>query len=269
MPTARILAVALALAAMLAAVPARAELEEVLVTSASERHVMVRRENGEIWRLDFGSTCPYAPGFGQQRLLLYTERGIMEAGARLLSPAIGTDCQAVRADSVKRSPSAPRPASPDVGLRAVREALELLGYDCGPIDRRGWLPQTGTAFRAFRESRRLPGGTHDVQRAITALALDVMKRGSGTGLRLSRILTDERDRVARWLQDSAGGTGCGEPAWIRTIAEDGRIGLSDQSSWRASDAATVGTRWQLGDEVRTCSGRMVNARTGEMVAVTR
>ncbi len=70
----------------------------------------------------------------------------------------------------------------------------------------------------------------------------------------------------------------GDQAWhgglvarIRQVAADGTVvTLADGTRWQPRpEQQAVASRWQSGDDVLVCSGRLVNARTGEMAGAAQ
>ncbi len=261
-----------ALLALLAAAPAaRAAVEEVRVTEVSTDAVVIERLSGERWRLGLGQeTHPDQRNFPDRTVLLWTPSAALSTEARLLAPDIDFVCAVTRLDSLGPAKSSRLEAvEPVEGLRAMRQALELIGYDCGPPSETPWTLEAGQAFLRFRESRRLDASTHGIRRAVTSLALDVMKgrQTTGTGLRLARIISDYLDPLVAWLsRPGAAGARCAAATWIRQVADDGSlVTLGDATHWQPlAEARAVVMRWQASDDVTVCSRRLVNWRTGEM-----
>ena len=257
------------------AASAQAEVEEVMLIRASEDDAVIERANGDRYRLDLRQSCPVAQGLTGRKVLLYSAHPFRGGEARLLVPQFDQDCRVLRADSIGHVKPAAAPVSPDAGLRAVREALELLGYNCGaraPV----WGTDAAQALLRYRESRKLDSSANGLRRTLTALALDVMggRQATGTGLRVSRAITDHAPEVTDFLSGADGGAGaatCSEPTWVRARAEDGaRITLADGTVWEpAADKRERVAAWPSSDDVLACSGRLVNVRTGEMVRATR
>ena len=190
----------------------------------------------------------------------------------MVVPELDLECVATRADSVgHRAPPAPR-AAPERGLLAMREALEGMGYNCGPLSERGWTPDAARAFARYRESRRLDTSAQGMKRAVTALAIDALggKSPSASGQRRSQAIADESDEIVDWLLHG-GATACDEPTFVRGVAADSSyFTLLDGSVWNVETprrGAVAG--WLAGDAVMACGGRLVNVRTGEMARATR
>ncbi len=257
---------------LLAATPAVAAVEDVLLTVAGTDGVVVvvERASGERWRLDLGQDCLAIRALAGRMALLWTPSGAVTLQARLLVPEQDLACSVLRADTLG---PAPRPwhdqEAPVAGLRALRQALERLGYDCGPVAA-GWTPEATQAFLLFRQSRRLDTSTRGLRRAIASLALEVMRgrQVTGTALKLSQTLSEQSDLLVAYLSRAgSGSSSCGPPTYVATVASDGSVvTLGDGSRWRpAADAWRVVAGWQNGDEALACGGRLVNGRTGEMV----
>jgi hypothetical protein len=98
------------------------------------------------------------------------------------------------------------------------------------------------------------------------------RQATGTSQRLARIISDQLDALVSYLSRPGGvGARCGAPTWLRSVAGEGTlVTLADGSRWRpAADQRALVAHWQDGDELVGCSGRLVNARTGEMARATR
>jgi len=251
--------------------PGWAEVEEVLVTHAGLDDAVIERASGERWWLDLRQECRLQlQGHVDRRVLIWTPTPAFTTEARLLIPELDLTCRIYGLDSLARA-KRPRSAQaePVEGLKAMRQSLELLGYDCGPPSEPGWSAETGRAFLRFRESKRLDASTQGLRRAVTALALDGMRgrQPSGTSLKLARVISDHLDPLVSWLsRPGATGAQCTAPTWIRQVAADGSlVTLGDGTRWQPlAEQRAVAGRWQAGDDVIVCSGRLVNARSGEM-----
>jgi hypothetical protein len=260
-----------------AAAPARALIEEVLVTRAGIDDVVVDRAGGGQLRLDLHQDCLALRGRVGWSLLLWSPDAAISTQSRLLLPELDLTCPIWQVDTLEQAKPAKRPApapEPVEGLRAMRQSLEWLGYDCGPPAQPGWTPEAGQAFLRFRESKRLEASPQGLRRAVTALALDVMRgrQATGTSQRLARIISDQLDALVSCLSHPGGADSrCGPPTWIRGIAEEGAlVTLADGTHWQpAAELRALVARWQDGDEVVVCSGRLVNVRTGELARATR
>jgi hypothetical protein len=254
-----------------AASTARATLEEVTVVKTSAGEAVIESATGERWRLQLDSECHFDwLGLEGRPVLVWSRLDQLGPDSRVLVPETDFTCAVGEVDSLAR---AKHPMSamvePVEGLQAMRRTLELLGYDCGPLSETGWTLDAAQAFRRFRESKRLDTSSQAMRRAITALALDGMRgrQPTGTSLRLSRIISDNLDALVAWLtRPGAAGARCGAPTWIRQVAADGSlVTLADGTRWqpRPEQQPIVG-HWQSGDDVLVCSGRLIDARTGEM-----
>ncbi len=260
------------LALLVSAAPAaRAAVEEVVVTRFGPDMAVIERPSGERWRLGLGTGCRLDQrGFQSRAVLIWSPAGALTTEARFLVPELDLSCAIAAVDSLAPAKPAAAVPEPVEGLKAMRQALELLGYDCGPHTESPWNAETGQAFLAFRQSRRLESTPQGLRRAVTSLALDVMKgrQPTGTSLRLARVISDFLDPLVAWLsRPGAAGAHCTAPTWIRQVAEDGSlVTLGDGTRWQplAEDRA-LAARWQASDDVLVCSGRLVDARTGEMV----
>ena len=96
------------LLALLLAVPARAAIERVRITRASEDEITVQRANGDLWRLALPRECA---GLGGTSSPLFIHYAVTFPGPepRVLVPAYDADCRVTRADSVgHRAPPAPK-----------------------------------------------------------------------------------------------------------------------------------------------------------------
>ncbi len=263
---------ALALLACIAGPASAGSLEEVILSGSGYDDVVAERASGERLRLDVRGCSEDMRGLVGRAALLWSPGAELAPESRLLIPEFNLSCRILRVDTLE-SARAARPAlpAPEDGLRAARQALELLGYDCGRPGSE-WSPEADQAFQRFRRSKGLDAGDQGLRRTVTALAMESVRgrQASGTGMRLARILTDQRDALARWLArpGSGGGAGCGETAWIRTV-EGPDLTLSDRSRWEAVPAGrSVAATWSPGDAVTVCSGRMIHWPTGAMVTVS-
>jgi hypothetical protein len=263
--------VALALCAPRPAPAAPATLEEVTLGRTGYDDALIERASGERYRLDLRGCNADLRGYGGRTALLWCPVPGPTVESRLLVPDFDLDCAVWKVDTLElsRHPRAAQ-ARPEEGLTAMRQALEMIGYDCGPPGT-GWGRDAAVAFLRFRESKRLDATEQGMRRAITSLALDVLRgrQATGTGLRLSRILSLQIDALTRWLlAGGQGRAGCTEPAWIRSTGADGRlIALSDGTTWRVTTASDDAPRWTSGEQVTVCVGRMIYWPTGEMVRV--
>jgi len=257
-----------------AATTAHALVEEVLLTHAGTDDAMIERASGERWWLDVRQDCFGIREFLGRTLLVWSPTGAITTRSRLLIPERDLSCPIWQADTLSRA-ARPRYAQdpPGAGIRALRQSLEMLGYDCGPPSP-GWTPQAALAFQRFRETRRLDTSPQGLRRAVASLALDVMRgrQVTGTALRLSRTLSEHSDLLVGYLSRAGSGTSaCGEPTFVRDVAPDGAlVTLGDGTRWHpVAEAGPVVARWQSGDQALACSGRLVNGRTGEMVRAMR
>jgi hypothetical protein len=260
----------------LAPPPAHALIREVMVTHAGTDDAVVDLPTGERLWLDLRQNCFSLRGRTGWTVLLWSPGPFVSTRSLLLLPEWDASCPIWQVDTlplVKPAKQIPSEV-PTEGLRAMRQSLELLGYDCGPLAEAGWIPETAQAFLRFREAKRLEASAQGLRRAVTALALDVMRgrQASGTSQRLARIISDQLDPLVSYLsRPGTAGARCGPPTWVRDVAEDGAlVTLADGTHWQpiAEQRAQV-ARWQDGDELVVCSGRLVNARTGEMARATR
>jgi hypothetical protein len=268
-------AIALVLLGLAAAPPARAALEQVLVTQAGMDDALVDLTSGEQVWLDLHQDCLALRGRVGWTVLIWSPEPSISTQSRLLLPELDLSCPIWKVDTLDQAKPSKRPAPvPTEGLRAMRQSLELLGYDCGPPAEAGWTPETAQAFLRFRETKRLDPSPQGLRRAVTSLALDVMRgrQATGTSQRLARIISDQLDPLVSYLS-GPGGTGarCGLPTWIRLVAEDGAlITLGDGTRWQpAAEQRALVARWQDGDDLVVCSSRLVNSRTGELARATR
>jgi hypothetical protein len=254
--------------------PARAWVEEVLVTHAGTDDAVVERASGERLWLDVHQDCLPLRGRVGWTILIWSAEPAVSTQSRLLVPDLDLSCPIWQVDTLARAkPLKSAQSAPTEGLLAMRQSLELLGLDCGPPGQ-AWSPDVAQAFLRFREGKRLDASPQGLRRAVTSLALDVMRgrQATGTSQRLARIISDQLDPlVAFLLLPGDSGARCGAPTWVRSIAEQGAlVTLADGTRWQpAATLRALVTRWQDGDEVVVCTGRLVNARTGELARATR
>jgi len=259
----------------LAPPPAQALVEEVVVTHAGTDDAVVDLASGERLWLDLRQDCFALRGRTGWRVLLWSPDPYVSTRSLLLLPEWDLSCPIWQVDTLPPAKRAKAALEvPTDGLRAMRQALELLGYDCGPPAEAGWNPEAGLAFLRFRESKRLETSPQGLRRAVTSLALDVMRgrQASGTSQRLARIISDQLDPLVAHLSRPGGpGARCGATTWLRSVAEDGTlVTLGDGTRWQpAAEQRARLAHWQDGDELVACSGRLVNVRTGEMARATR
>jgi hypothetical protein len=259
----------------LAPLPARALVQQVVVTHAGTDDAVVDLVSGERLWLDLRQDCLALRGRVGYTILLWSPGPDVSTRSLLLLPELDISCPIWQVDTLP--PEKPAPTAlklPTEGLLAMRQSLELLGYDCGPLAEAGWNPAAGLAFLRFRESKRLETSPQGLRRAVTSLALDVMRgrQATGTALRLARAISDQLDPLVSYLsRPGSAGARSGAPTWLRSVAEDGAlVTLADGSRWQmAAESRAPVARWQNGDDLVVCSGRIVNARTGEMAQATR
>lgn len=256
--------------------PAHALVREVLVTHAGTDDAVVDLPSGERLWLDLRQDCFELRGRTGWTVLLWSPDPFVSTRSLLLLPEWDASCPIWQVDTLPAGKSAKRiaPEVPTEGLLAMRQALELLGYDCGPPAKAGWNPEAGLAFLRFRESKRLETSPRGLQRAVTSLALDVMRgrQASGTSQRLARIISDQLDALVSHLSSpGSAGARCGATTWLRSVADQGAlVTLADGTRWQpATGSRALAVRWQEGDSLVACSGRLVNVRTGEMARATR
>ena len=259
----------------LAPLPARGVVEQVLVSHAGTDDAIVDLATGERLWLDLHQDCLVLRGRVGWSVLLWSPDPEVSTRSLLLLPESDTSCPIWQVDTLPpgKSTKAAR-EEPTDGLRAMRQSLELLGYDCGPPARAGWIPETAQAFLRFRESKRLESSPQGLRRAVTSLALDVMRgrQATGTSQRLARIISDQLDALVSYLSRPGGvGARCGAPTWLRSVTDEGAlVTLADGTRWQpAAGQRVLVTHWQDGDELVGCSGRLVNTRTGEMARASR
>jgi hypothetical protein len=265
------------LAALLASVsvPARALVQEVLVTHAGTDDAEVDLASGERLWLDLHQDCLALRGRVGWTVVLWSPEPFVSTRSLLLLPEWDVSCPIWQVDTLPPTkPAKTAPEVPTEGLRAMRQSLELLGYDCGPPAEAGWIPETGLAFLRFRENKRLETSPQGLRRAVTSLALDVMRgrQTTGTSQRLARIISDQLDALVSYLsRPGSAGARCGAPTWLRSVADEGAlVTLADGTRWQpAAEQRALVAHWQDGDDLVACSGRLVNARTGEMARATR
>jgi hypothetical protein len=257
---------------LLLACPAGAGIERVWIRRTSPDAVTVQRANGDLWRLGLDSQCPLLSADVRRVVLIHFPVSFPGPELHLLVPELDLACRAIRADSVgHRAPPAPE-GTPDPGLIAMRETLEALGYDCGPLQDRGWTPDAAQAFTRYRERRQLDGSPEGLRHAVTALAIDALggHAPSATGLRRSQAIENQSDEIVDFLVNG-GSAECGDPTFVRAVAPDSSyFSLVDGTVWiveLGARGAVAG--WLSSDEVMACSGRLVNVRTGEMARATR
>jgi hypothetical protein len=108
---------------------------------------------------------------------------------------------------------------------------------------------------------------------VLALGIDVMgrSRGSGTSVRISTALSENRDALVHYLAGSApesGGLNCDIATSIRSLSEDrDRVTLLDGTSWIVNGSRTRLAAWAVADGVVACEGHLISLRTGDMVRV--
>ena len=266
------------LVALLAGVaaPASARVEQVMVVQAGLDDAVVELASGEQVWLDLHQDCLTLRGRVGWTVLLWSPDPSISTQSRLLVPEQDATCPIWQVDTLGQAKPSKRPAPgvPTDGLRAMRQSLELLGYDCGPPAEAGWIPETAQAFLRFREGKRLEASPQGLRRAVTSLALDVMRgrQATGTSQRLARIISDQLDPLVSYLsRPGSAGARCGPPTWVRDVAEDGAlVTLADGTRWQpAAEQRALVARWQDGDDLVACSGRLVTTRTGEMARATK
>jgi hypothetical protein len=260
----------------LAPLPARALVQEVLVTHAGTDDAVVDLASGERLWLDLRQDCFELRGRTGRTVLLWSPDPFVSTQSLLLLPEWDASCPIWQVDTLAPGRSAKRipPEVPIEGLRAVRQALEWRGYDCGPPAQWGWTPEAGLAFLHFRESKRLETSPQGLRLALISLALDGMRgrQASGTSQRLARAISDQLDPLVLHLsRPGAVGGRCGAATWLRSVAGDGAlVTLADGTRWQPADESRARVAlWQDGDDLVECSGRLVNVRTGEMARATR
>lgn len=257
--------------AVLLACPARAAVERVWITRGSQDEITVQRANGDLWRLGLNPECPGVYGYSN-RILIHYAVTFPGSEPRILVPELDLACLATRADSVgHRAPPRPK-QTPERGLTAMRETLEGLGYDCGPLAVRGWTPDAARAFTRYRESRRLDASQPGLKRAVLALAIDALggRSPNASGQRRSQAIAEESAEIVDFMIHG-GSAECEEPTFVRGVAADSSyFTLVDGSVWNveARLRGAVAT-WLSGDGVMACGGRLVNLRTGQMARATR
>ena len=259
-------------AALLAiATAARADVEQARVRRAQEDAVVIERANGDRLRLDLRQGCTWAPGLQGRTVLVYSPTGVIGPESRILVPEYDVTCRVWAADSVGHVKPEVAPAPPDQALGAVRDALELMGFPCGPRAPR-WNEDAAQAFARFRESRRLDSSASGVRRALTSLAIEVLRgrQATGTAMRISQLIADNATLLTDYLTGDARGA-CLPATFVRSRTDDGtQLTLGDGTIWQlAQDARDVTAGWSTDDAVMACAGRLINARTGEMVRTTR
>jgi len=254
------------------AVAARAAVESVLVKRCTDEYAVVQRPNGDLWRLVLASRCLSLRGYAGRLVLMQSRIGFPGPEPQILLPELDLACSVFRADSVGHAAPPPARSWPHAGLGAMREALEAMGYNCGPLEERGWTADAAQAFTRYRESRRLDDSPHGLRRAVTALAIDALggRRPSGSGLRRSQAIAAESEEIVDFLV-SGGSAECSEPTFVREVAADSSyITLLDGTVWDVAPARrgpVLG--WHRSDGVIVCRGRLVNLHTGEMARATR
>ena len=258
----------------LAPQPARALVQEVVVTHAGTDDAVVDLASGERLWLDLHQDCLVLQGRVGWSVLLWSPGLYISTRSRLLLPEWDLSCPIWQVDTLPPAELAKAaPEMPTEGLWAMRQSLELLGYDCGPPAEAGWTPEAGLAFLRFRESKRLEISPQGLRRAVTSLALDVMRgrQATGTSLRIARIISDQLDALVSYLSSpGSAGARCGATTWLRSVTDKGMlVTLADGTRWQpAAEQHALVARWQDGDDLIVCSGRLVNARTGEMAWAT-
>jgi hypothetical protein len=255
---------------------AGARVEEVLVTHAGTDDAVVDLASGVRLWLDLRQDCLVLRGCVGWTILLWSPDPYISTRSLLLLPEWDGTCPIWQVDTLPLAKSAKQilPEVPVEGLRAMRQALEWLGYDCGPAAQQGWTPEAGLAFQRFRESKRLETSPQGMRRAVTSLALDVMRgrQATGTSQRLARTISGQLDALVSCLsRPGSPGARCGATTGLRSVDEDGAlVTLTDGTRWQpAAELRAQVARWQDGDDLLACSGRLINVRTGEMARATR
>src|SRR5262245_51575348 len=160
-----------ALLALLLVRPAAAAVERVRLVRSDADEITVQRANGDLWRLTLDRPCSQLASGWNHVLLIHYAVSFPGAGPQILVPDWDVACRATRADSVGHRPPAAQRETPEQGLGAMRETLEVMGYDCGGLSERGWTPGAAQAFTRYRESRRLDASARGLKRAVVALAI--------------------------------------------------------------------------------------------------
>ena len=178
-----------------------AHIEEVLVTHAGTDDAMIQRPSGECWWLDLRQDCFGIRNFKGRTVLLWSPTADVTTAARLLVPELDASCPIWQADTLRRN-ARPSYASdvPGAGLRAVRQALNLLGYE-SDLSHPGWTPEAALALRRFCSARGLVASPDGMRRVLVALALEIVRdrRVTPDATRLARLLSEQAGLLARYL----------------------------------------------------------------------
>ena len=150
----------------LSAPAARSGVEEVVLQRAGQDDAVIQRGSGERWRLDLRQGCRLdLRGYVGRTVLLWSPGPRLSTESRLLLPELDLSCPVWGLDSLARGrhPAA-APPEPTEALQALRQALELLGYDCGPP------AQTGSRLMRIMATRRGATGAPRLARPSAASA---------------------------------------------------------------------------------------------------
>ncbi|HET7224406.1 MAG TPA: hypothetical protein VFK69_01735 [Candidatus Eisenbacteria bacterium] len=266
----RVLLPILALLPSLAAAPAAAVVEHVVIRSGGKDDAVIERANGDRYRLDLRQSCQAVLGLSGRQALVWSQDGALGPGTRLLIPELDTDCPVFGADSIGHVKPRREPQAPLEALSAVRAALERLGRPVGVIDP-VWNDDVAESFRDFREAHQLDTTPQGVHRALLALAIEVMqgRQATGTGMKISQAIDDDIDVLTDWL--TRGGNVCADETFVRAKSDDKKaVQLGDGTVWQLDQDSYAGVAaWGADDGVLACTGRLVNTHTGAMVHATR
>ena len=253
---------------------ASALIEEVLVTHAGTDDAVIQRPSGECWWLDLRQDCFGIRNFRGRTVLLWSPTADVTTAARLLVPELDASCPIWQADTLRRDA---RPAYagdvPGAGLRAVRHALDLLGFESG-LAHPGWTPEAALALRRFCAARGLDASPDGMRRVVVALALEIVRgrRVTPDATRLARLLSEQAGLLAPYLARVGDGSPPrAAPTHIDFVAPDGSlVHLGDGTRWKPlAEARPLVALWQAGDQVIASDGRIANGRTGDLARAVR
>lgn len=253
---------------------APALVEEVLVTHAGTDDAVIQRPSGECWWLDLRQDCFGIRDFKGRTVLLWSPTADVTTAARLLVPERDASCPIWQADTLRRDARAAYAGDvPGAGLRAVRQALGLLGYENG-LSHPGWTPEAARALHRFCAAKGLDASPRGMRRVVAALALEVVRghRVTPDATRLARLLSEQAAELAPYLARIGDGSPPRPaPTHIGFVAPGGAlVRLGDGTRWEPrAEARPLVALWRVGDEVIAGDGRIANGRTGDLVRAVR
>jgi hypothetical protein len=136
--------------------PACALVQEVVVTHAGTDDAVVDLASGERLWLDLRQDCLVLRGRAGWTVLLWSPDSYVSTRSLLLLPEWDVSCPIWQVDTLPPAkPASTALEAPTEGLRAMRQSLELLGYNCGTPAETGW--RSGASARANDSRPRLRG----------------------------------------------------------------------------------------------------------------